>query len=89
MAAESRAKPEVVPQATRKRLEAMHQYDIELYRWAKDRFAAQIATLNPHFSNGVRRFGFCNRLFQKAADNAPQEAYSSVLKLFRSRGLKN
>lgn len=85
---ESRAKPEVVSGATRKRLETLNQYDIELYQWAKERFARQIETLGPHFSNEVRRYEWCNRIFQKIADKAPHGAYSTALNLFRLRAVR-
>ncbi len=41
----NRHKQEAVSEATRKRLETLNQYDIELYEWVKARFAKQIEPL--------------------------------------------
>jgi hypothetical protein len=53
---ENRPGVEDVSEATRKRLETLNQYDIELCEWVKARFAKQIEPLEPYFSREVRRF---------------------------------
>jgi hypothetical protein len=60
----NRARVEHVSEATRKRLETLNQYDIELYEWVKARFAKQIEPLEPNFSREVRRFELRNRGIQ-------------------------
>ena len=62
---EIRLQPKAVSRETRRRLEILNQYDIELYDWVKARFAAQIAPLEPEFSREVYRFDMLNRKFQR------------------------
>lgn len=61
----NRPKLEAVSEATRKRLETLNQYDMELYDWVKSRFAKQIEPLEPNFSREVRIFDLLNRLSQR------------------------
>ena len=61
-----------MPEATRKRLEAWNQYDIELYGWVKARFAKQIEPLEPRFSHEVRRYDMLNRGVQRISRLAPR-----------------
>jgi hypothetical protein len=64
----SRPGLEVVPAATRQRLEALNRYDIELHEWVKARFTKQVAPLEPDFSREVREFdaliGYYQRIDQ-------------------------
>jgi hypothetical protein len=61
----NRLKLEDVSVATRKRLEALNQYDVELYEWVRTRFAKQIEPLEPNFSREVRLFDMLNRSAQQ------------------------
>ncbi|MFZ0494713.1 MAG: hypothetical protein WBD78_01150 [Methylocella sp.] len=61
----NRPKRAAVLEATRKRLETLNQYDIEVYEWVKARFATQIQSMEPHFSRKVRRFDMLNRAVQR------------------------
>ena len=67
----NRPKLEDVSEATRKRLEILNQYDIELYEWVKARFAKQIEPLEPNFSREVRQFGALNHVVQRIGRHAP------------------
>ncbi len=60
----NRLKLAAVPEATRKRLETLNQYDIEIYEWVKARFAKQIQAMEPHFTREVRLFKMLNRSIQ-------------------------
>jgi hypothetical protein len=61
-----------VSEATRKRLETLNQYDIEIYEWVKARFAKQIQSMEPYFSREVRRFDMLNRAAQRISGISPQ-----------------
>ena len=67
----NRPRLEDVSEATRKRLEILKQYDIELYEWVKARFAKQIEPLEPNFSREVRQFGALNHVVQRIGRHAP------------------
>jgi hypothetical protein len=54
-----------LPETTRRRVETLNQYDIELYEWIKVRFARQIEPLEPEFSHEVRGFDALNRSYQR------------------------
>ena len=60
-----RPKLEDVSKTTRKRLETLNQYDIELHEWVKARLVQQIAPLEPDFSREVREFDALNREYQR------------------------
>jgi hypothetical protein len=68
----NRPKLAAVSEATRKRLETLNQYDIEVYDWAKARFAKQIQSMEPHFSREVRRFDMLNRAVNRIHRLSPQ-----------------
>jgi hypothetical protein len=69
----NRPKLAAVPEATRKRLEKLNQYDIEIYEWVKARFAKQIQSMmEPHFSREVRRFDMLNRAVQRIDRLSPR-----------------
>jgi Galactose-3-O-sulfotransferase len=68
----NRPKLAAVSEATRKRLETLNQYDIEIYEWVKARFAKQIQSMEPHFSREVRRFDMLNRAAQRISGISPQ-----------------
>ncbi len=81
----NRPKLEAVSEATRKRLETLNQYDIELYGWVKARFAKQIEPLEPKFSREVRRFDMLNRAIQRISRLFPQPIRRlAVRRLFQS-----
>jgi hypothetical protein len=71
----NRPKLEEVSEVTRKRLETLNQYDVELYEWVKARFAKQIEPLEPSFSHEVRRFELLNGLIQRLAKYSPKPIY--------------
>jgi hypothetical protein len=84
---EKRPKLEEVSKTTRKRLEMLNQYDIELYEWAKVRFAKQIEPLEPNFSQEVRRFKMLNSAVRQLAEYSPKAIYKFARDLlFRVRG---
>jgi hypothetical protein len=68
----NRPKLAAVSEATRKRLETLNRYDIEVYEWVKARFAKQIQSMEPHFSREVRRFDMLNRGVQRISRLSPQ-----------------
>jgi len=68
----NRPKLAAVSEATRKRLETLNQYDIEVFEWVKARFAKQIQSMEPHFSREVRRFDMLNRGVQRISRLSPQ-----------------
>ncbi len=68
----NRPKLAAVPGATRKRLETLNQYDIEVYEWVKARFAKQIQSMEPHFSREVGRFAMLNRAVNRTDRLFPQ-----------------
>jgi hypothetical protein len=76
-----RPRAEAVSQATRKRLQEWNMYDLELYRWVQQRFAAQIAPLEPQFSRQVRRFSAMNSLVQRLGRLSPQPIRKGVRSL--------
>jgi hypothetical protein len=83
----NRPKLEEVPEATRKRLETLNQYDMELYGWVKVRFAKQIEPLEPHFSREVRLFDMLNRLSQRVDRLIPVSIRNKARRLlFSSKG---
>ena len=51
--------------ATRGRLEAMNPHDLELYAWAKARFADQVKALGPGFLLERRCFSIINSVLQR------------------------
>jgi hypothetical protein len=67
----NRPRLEDVSEATRKRLETLNQYDIELYEWVKALFAKQIEPLEPNFSREVRQFGALIHVVQRIGRHAP------------------
>jgi Sulfotransferase family len=83
---------DVVPHETRNRLRELNQYDTELYGWVKQRFADQIAPLEPAFSREVRRFeqlnGYMRRIDRSVPsflNKAAKGLLSSVRRDFSSR----
>jgi Sulfotransferase family len=74
---------DAVSETTRKRLETLNQYDIELYEWVKDRFIKQIDPLEPNFSREVRRFDMLNRCFRQIRRATPQPIPAMVRHLRR------
>ncbi|HXN87902.1 MAG TPA: sulfotransferase family 2 domain-containing protein [Methylocella sp.] len=68
----NRPKLAAVSEATRKRLETLNQYDIEVYEWVKARFAKQIQTMEPHFSREARRFDMLTRAVHRIDRLSPQ-----------------
>jgi hypothetical protein len=81
-----RPRLEDVPAATRKRLETLNQFDIELYEWVKERFAKKIEPLEPNFSREVHRFELLNSVVQQIAEYSPKPIYAAARNLlFRSR----
>ena len=53
-----------ITEPTRRRLEMMNEYDAELYEWVEARFAQQIETLEPSFSQEIKYFNVVNRPYQ-------------------------
>ncbi len=82
----NRPKLEAVPEATRKRLQAGNQFDIELYGWVTARFAKQIEPLEPRFSREVRRFDMLNRAVQRISRLAPQPIHGLAKRLMFPSG---
>ena len=62
---------DVVSAETRNRLRQMNQYDTELYEWVKERFADQIAQMEPTFSQEVRRFEQLNAYMRRIDRTLP------------------
>ena len=58
------ARGHTISEPTRRRLEMMNEYDAELYEWVEARFAQQIETLQPSFSQEVKYFNVVNRPYQ-------------------------
>jgi hypothetical protein len=79
-----RPKLETISETTRKRLEALNQYDIELYEWAKERFAKQIEPLEPDFSREVRRFEILNHSFRLILRLTPRPIHATMKHLLLS-----
>jgi Galactose-3-O-sulfotransferase len=67
-----------VSESTRKRLETLNRYDIELYEWVKDRFMKQIEPLEPEFSREVRRLEMLNSAFQRVRPFIPQPVHAAM-----------
>jgi hypothetical protein len=63
----SRPRIDQISAHTQRRLEKSNQFDTELYHWVNNRFAAQIAALQPEFGHQVRRFSRLNTIAQGAA----------------------
>jgi hypothetical protein len=82
----NRPKLAAVPETTRKRLETLNQYDIELYGWVKARFAKQIEPLEFRFSREVRRFDMLNRAAQRIDRLSPRPIRDLALRLLVPSG---
>jgi hypothetical protein len=67
----SRPALSAVSESTRQRLADWNRFDIELYEWVKERFALQIAPMQPGFDEQVRRFATMNRLVRRLAEASP------------------
>ncbi|HWX13365.1 MAG TPA: hypothetical protein VNY06_00555, partial [Methylocella sp.] len=79
-----RPRKDAVSETTRKRLEALNQYDIELYEWVKERFAKQIEPLEPDFSREVRRFEMLNRSVRRIRQLTPRPIHRTMKQLLLS-----
>jgi hypothetical protein len=71
-------------ETTRKRVETLNQYDIELYEWVKNRFLSEIEPLEPNFSREVRRFELLNRSFRFVRRFNPQPIHAAMKQLLVS-----
>jgi hypothetical protein len=60
-----RSRLEAVTKETRKHLETLNQYDVELHKWVKTRFNKQIAPLEPQFSREICQFDALIRNYQR------------------------
>ena len=72
---------QAVSESTRRRLEILNRYDIELYEWVKDRFKKQIEPLEPDFSRQVRRFEMLNCSFRCVRRFTPQPIHAAMKQL--------
>lgn len=70
-----------VSAATRARLAELNRYDTDLYEWVRDRFAAQLAPLQPQFGRDMRRFERLNSFAQKAYRVAPDRVRAAASQL--------
>jgi hypothetical protein len=80
-----RPRLDAISETTRKRLETLNQYDIELYEWVKERFAAQIQPLEPDFSREVRLFEMLNRSVRRIRRLTPRPIHATMKHLLLSR----
>jgi hypothetical protein len=53
---------EAVSASARRRLADWNRYDLELYDWVEERFANQLAPMQPQFDRQVRQFAAANAL---------------------------
>jgi hypothetical protein len=80
----ARPKLDAMSETTRKRLERLNQYDIELYKWVKERFAKQIELLEPNFSREVRLFDLLNCSFRRIRRVNPRPIHATMKHLLLS-----
>jgi hypothetical protein len=55
----------LISKASRRRLEETNHYDMQLYDWAKARFAEQARSIEPELSRDMRRFNLLNAVAQR------------------------
>jgi hypothetical protein len=58
--------------ASRKRLEEMNRYDMQLYEWVKVRFAEQMEAMEPALSRDLRHFELLNAAAQTLHGSTPE-----------------
>jgi hypothetical protein len=69
---------EPISAASRRRLEQINQYDIELYDWVKARFAEQTRALEPDLSRDLRLFEMLNTTAQSVRRTMPDQIARSI-----------
>jgi Sulfotransferase family len=62
---------EPISTASRKRLEEMNRYDMQLFEWVKARFAEQTRAMEPELSRDLRRFELLNAAAQRVRGTTP------------------
>lgn len=62
---------EPISAASRRRLEEMNRFDLQLYDWVKARFAEQAQAMEPELSRDLRRFEILNAAAQRVRRNTP------------------
>lgn len=61
----------LISTVSRRRLEETNRYDMQLYDWAKARFAEQARALEPQLSRDLRRFEMLNAVALRVRQNTP------------------
>ena len=62
---------EPISTASRRRLEEMNRFDLQLYDWVKVRFAEQTRAMEPELSRDLRRFELLNAAAQRVRRTTP------------------
>jgi hypothetical protein len=70
---EGRPRLQQVPAAIRQRLLEWNQFDVALYEWVCSRFAEQLRSMEPEFSQEVRRFERLNGMAQQVYRAVPHQ----------------
>lgn len=72
---------EPISAASRRRLEETNRYDMELYNWAKVRFAEQTRAMEPELSRDARRFEMLNATTERVRWTMPNPVAKSIARL--------
>jgi hypothetical protein len=76
---------EPISTASRKRLEEMNSYDMQLYDWVKVRFAEQTRAMEPGLTRDLRRFEILNAAAQRVRRTAPALVAKPIGRLLSPR----
>jgi hypothetical protein len=81
---EGTAPRETISTANRRRLEEMNSFDLQLYNWAKARFAEQTRAMEPELSRDLRRFEMLNAAAQRVRRTTPPAFAKPIGRLLSS-----
>jgi hypothetical protein len=70
---------------SRRRLEDMNRFDLQLYDWVKARFAEQTRAMEPELSNDLRRFEILNAAAQRVRRTTPALVAKPIGRLLSPR----
>ena len=76
---------EPISTASRRRLEEMNRFDLQLYEWVKARFAEQTRAMEPQLSRDLRRFEILNAAAQRVRRTTPAMVARPIGRLLSPR----